>query len=166
MLVRLTCSAKVAAFGGKEEKESGFWMFGEWGGGGGHPWVQPDSLRTIVEREQMLPRGARRMQQQIRLHEIARTQRRRLALEFYEGTTKESMIYCFSVHNTGSQNRTFGDQEKMFFDDRVLVELQRRRRIRREHRVTSVSVRFRWRTNRLTKTTYSAPSSSSCSSPT
>jgi hypothetical protein len=39
-------------------------------------------LRTIVEREKMLSRFARRAQQQIRLHEIARTQRRRLTLEF------------------------------------------------------------------------------------
>ena len=41
-------------------------------------------LRTIVERKNMLPRCARRVQQQVRLHEVARTQWRRLALEFYK----------------------------------------------------------------------------------
>ena len=40
------------------------------------------SIRTIVERENMLPRCPRRAQQHIRLHEVTRIQWRRLALEF------------------------------------------------------------------------------------
>ena len=53
------------------------------GGGKGHPLVTAENkLRTIIERENMLSRCARRAQQHIRLHEVTRIQWRRLALEF------------------------------------------------------------------------------------
>ena len=78
MLVWLTCSAEVATFQekrGKRYQALDIWRTaGEWKG-------QPDwygrgycKLRTIVERENMLPRCPRRAQQQIRLHEVARIQ--------------------------------------------------------------------------------------------
>jgi hypothetical protein len=86
MLVWLTRSAAVATFQEKRGKRYQVWIFGEWRGGGkGRPLVTAENkLRTIIERENMLPHCARRAQQQIRLHEVTRTQWRRLALEFYK----------------------------------------------------------------------------------
>jgi len=51
----------------------------------------------------MLPRCARRAQQQIRLHEVTRTQWRRLALELYKNNAYPAVISARSVH-TVSQN--------------------------------------------------------------
>src|SRR6267154_835533 len=74
------------------------------GEGRGHPSVTAENkLRTIIEREKMLPRCARRAQQQIRLHEVTRTQGRRLALELYKNNTYPAVISARSVH-TVSQN--------------------------------------------------------------
>jgi hypothetical protein len=84
MLVRLTRSAAVATFQGTRGGRYQAWIFGEWRGKGCPLVTAENKLRTIVERENMLPRCARRAQQQIRLHEVTRTQWRRLALEFYK----------------------------------------------------------------------------------
>jgi hypothetical protein len=62
MLVGLTRSAAVATFQekrGKKDIRLGYFEGGK--------------LRTIVERENVLPHCARRAQQQIRLHEVTGT---------------------------------------------------------------------------------------------
>ena len=103
-------------------------------------------LRTIVERENMLPHCARRAQQQIRLHEVTRTQWRRLALEFY----KKQRTSTLSASRAYSElESTFGDKEKMLLNDRVLVELQKKAcTSAREATTTSVGFAF---TDSLTK---------------
>ncbi len=96
MLVRLTRSAEVATLQEKKRKEIS---------GLGRDTVE-NTLRTIVERENMLPRLARRAQQQIRLHEVTRIQWRRLALEFYKKQRVSEKTRCnlFVEHIQSAQN--------------------------------------------------------------
>jgi hypothetical protein len=80
VLVRLTRTAKVAAFQKREERKGirlDAWTRRGAGAMGTAAW-----LRTIIEREQMLSCVARCAQQKIRLDEVAWLQRRCLALEF------------------------------------------------------------------------------------
>lgn len=101
MLVRLTRSAAVATFQEKRGKRYQAWVFGEWRRSEGAPISTAENKpRTVVERENMLPRCARRAQQQIRLHEVTRIQRRRLALEFYTRTTSIKAI-CVGYIQSG-----------------------------------------------------------------
>ena len=76
-----TRTATVATFGRKEGVRLEV-RIGNGGRGEGTLWVQLPGLRTIVEREYVPESLARRAQQQIRLHEVTRTQQRRLALVF------------------------------------------------------------------------------------
>jgi len=77
VLVRLTRTAKVAAFQRRERKrESGLVFGGSTDTMGTAAW-----LRTIVECEPMLSCVVRCAQPKIRLDEVAWLQRRRLALE-------------------------------------------------------------------------------------